>query len=247
MSRKKSDPSYELQRIRVNADGYDNSGAYWGAGPDVFIATSQDNSDQVTVRAKTVRQARDKLAAELARAPTAQPVNSDAIGGNAPRKTRYEIAWTNPLSNETIKIRITHAREYLSSGSDHIEVESITPSRAPLPITETGYRSHFIPALELMNAGGPVTFVTAWIEQEAKGKAWRKAATAKQQGDLFSWADAQGEVGERRAGKGKSSRPKNAQTKDDQVLISSHRNISPTPRRHDGKTVRRQKTSRDPA
>lgn len=26
----------------------------------------------------------------------------------------------------------------------HLEVESVKPARAPLPITETGYRSHFI-------------------------------------------------------------------------------------------------------
>ena len=97
-----------------------------------------------------------------------------------------------------MRIRITQAREYLSSGSDHLEIESIKPKRTPLPITETGYRSHFMPPLDLINAGGPVTFVTAWIEQEAKGKAWTKAATVKAQGDLFSWAEANGEVGKRK-------------------------------------------------
>ena len=30
----------DVQRIRVNAQGYDSSGAYWGAGPDVFITTT---------------------------------------------------------------------------------------------------------------------------------------------------------------------------------------------------------------
>ena len=30
---------FDVQRVRVNRDGYDASGAYWGAGPDVFIAT----------------------------------------------------------------------------------------------------------------------------------------------------------------------------------------------------------------
>lgn len=242
MSTKKSDLSHELQRIRVNADGYDDSGAYWGAGPDVFIATSEDGSDQVTVRAKTAGQAREKIAAEFARAPTAQPVNADAIGGNAPRKTRYEIAWTNPLSNETIKIRITHARDYLSSGSDHIEVESIKPRKAPLPITDTGYRSHFLSALELMNAGGPVTFVKTWIERDSKGKAWSKAATAKQQGDLFSWADARGEVGKRN-----SSKRKAPKVDAGQPLAGSDCSIAATPRRQDGKTVRRPKRNRDPA
>lgn len=196
----------ELQRIRVNAQGYDTSGAYWGAGPDVFIATSADGTDEITVRARTVKEARDKVAAELARMPGARPTNDDAIGGNAPRKTRYEITWINPVTREPITIRITHARDYLSSGSDHLEIQSLRPKKAPLPITETGYRSHFIPALELMNAGGPVTFVTAWIEHEAKGKAWTRAVSVKAQGDLFSWADAHAEVRTRRPSS-KAKRP----------------------------------------
>jgi hypothetical protein len=204
---------HDIQRIRVNAQGYDRDGAYWGAGPDVFIATSEDGRDEITVRAKSLKDAKAKIAAELYRAPQAPPVHADPLGGNPPRKTRYEIQWLNPVSNEHVTIRITHARDYLSSGSDHIEVESINPRKAPLPITETGYRSHFMPALELMNAGGPVTFVTAWIEQEAKGKVWSKAATAKQQGDLFSWADAQGEVAKRQLrSKPRSPKPKAPET-----------------------------------
>jgi hypothetical protein len=55
-----------------------------------------------------------------------------------------------------------------------------------------------MPALELVNAGGPVTFVNAWLEREAAGKAWRAKTTAAAQADLFQWADAQAEVGERK-------------------------------------------------
>jgi hypothetical protein len=189
------EPKLELQRIRVNAQGYDASDAYWGAGPDAFIATTVDGAEEITVRARNVTEARQKIAAELARKPgTTRSGEPDPIGGNSPHKSRYEIDWLNPVSNERVRIRIIHAREYLSSGSDHLEIESIKPKRAPLPISETGYRSHFIPALDLINAGGPVTFVTAWISQEAKGKAWTKAAVIKAQGDLFSWADAVAEV-----------------------------------------------------
>ena len=189
----------DVQRIRVNREGYDSGGAYWGAGPDVFIATTADGAEEITVRARNVREAREKAAAELERTPgKARTGERDPIGGNSPHKSRYEIDWLNPVTNESVRIRITHARDYLSTGSDHIEVESIKPKRAPLPITETGYRSHFMPALELINAGGPVTFVTAWIEQEAKGKNWTKAAVAKAQGDLFSWAETQREVGKRK-------------------------------------------------
>lgn len=199
--------THQIQRIRVRRDGMDDTGAYWGAGPDVFVATSTDGADQVTVRARNLTEARTKIAAELARTPTAPRVNSDAIGGNASRKTRYEISWRNPLTGEPITIRITHARDYLASGTDHIEVESIRPKKAPLPITETGYRSHFLSPLDLLNAGGPVTFVSSWLEREATSKAWSKAATARTQGDLFQWAEAQGEVGQKvRAPKTKAVR-----------------------------------------
>ncbi len=189
----------DIQRIKVNAQGYDRSDAYWGTGPDVFIATTPDGREEIAVRARNVTEARRKIDRQLARMPGEGPSGDpDPIGGNSPHKSRYEIEWVNPISNERVRIGITHAREYLSSGSDHLEIESIKPKRAPLPITETGYRSHFIPALDLINAGGPVTFVTAWIAQEAKGKAWTKAAAIKAQGDLFSWADANGEVGKRK-------------------------------------------------
>lgn len=113
----------------------------------------------------------------------------------------YRIAWPNPITSETIHIRITHTRDYLAKGQSHIEIECIKPKGATLPITESGYRSHFIDALELVNSGGPVTFVTAWIEREAKSKAWRAAETARAQGDLFQWADA------KRAVTGRKSTP----------------------------------------
>lgn len=107
--------------------------AYWGAGLNVFIATSEDGSDEVAVRAKTVKQAREKVAAELARAPAAQPVNTDVIGGNAPRKTRYEIAWTNPLTSETIKSRITHTRDYLSRVRTRVQQCEVSNGYHPSP------------------------------------------------------------------------------------------------------------------
>jgi hypothetical protein len=202
-------PKHDIKRIRVDRDGYDPSGAYWGAGPDVYSATSEDGRDEITVRARGVNEAREKIAAELTRAPGAAPAEREILGGNARRKTRYEITWSNPLNNESITIRITHARDYLSSGSDHIEVESIRPKKAPLPITETGYRSHFIAPLELINAGGPATFVRRWIEQEASGKAWTKAAKVRSQGDLFQWAETNTEIAKRPVRpRNRSARPK---------------------------------------
>lgn len=188
-----------LQRIRVKAGGYDETGAYWGAGPDVYIATTADGATDITVRAKNVIEARRKAAAELARPPGEPRIGTrDRIGGAAPTKSRYEIDWRDPVTDKTLRLKITHSRDYLGQGQDHVEVESLAPAKAPLPITGTGYRSHFIAPLELMNDGGPVTFVTAWLDREARGKDWQKQVAKKQQGDLFQWAEAQGEVGSRK-------------------------------------------------
>jgi hypothetical protein len=191
-----------LQRIRVKADGYDATGTYWGAGPDVYIATTPDGATEITVRAKTVTEARKKAAAELAR-PAGSPRSTprEQLGGAAPTSSRYEIDWRDPVTDETVRLKITHSRDYLGQGQDHVEVESIAPAKAPLPITETGYRSNFIASLELMNDGGPVTFVTAWLDCEARGKDWQKVIARKRQRDLFQWADTQVEVGERKSAK----------------------------------------------
>jgi hypothetical protein len=198
---------FDIQRVRVNRDGYDASGAYWGAGHDVFVATTPDGAEEITVRARNVADARDKVSAELARQPGTAKPKDEPLGGAAPRKTKYEIDWRNPASGDTVRIRITHARNYLVHGTDHIEVESIKPKKAPLPITATGFLSHFMPALQLINAGGPVTFVTAWIDHEARSKGWQKQAATKAQGDLFQWAEARKEVSARKKAKPQPSKP----------------------------------------
>jgi len=201
---------YELHRIRVRSDGYDAQGAYWSAGPDVFIASIDDGAQEITVRARSVGEAREKIAAERARPlGTPQAAPREPIGGASPNKTKYEVDWRDPVSGNSVRIRITHSRDYLDMGQDHIEVQSLAPAKSPLPITETGYRSHFLSPLELINAGGPVTFVTAWLDTEAKGKAWSKAVNAKLQGDLFAWAEAHtAVVNRKRAAKCRSPKPK---------------------------------------
>jgi hypothetical protein len=198
MSTPRKPAKHAVQRIAVNAQGYDATGAYWGAGPDVFIVTTDGGAEEVTVRAKSVTEARAKAAAEMERQP-GQPRVKEPLGGASPHKTRYEIDWRDPVSSSVIKVRITQSRDYLGQGQDHIEVQTVKPAKAPLPISETGYRSHFMTGLELINAGGPVAFVTAWLDRDAKGKEWTRRQTARQQGDLFAWAEAQAEVGAKRA------------------------------------------------
>lgn len=67
----------------------------------------------------------------------------------------------------------------------HLEVRSVAPSRAPLPITETGYRSHFCDPDDIERRGGPLAFVEAWLEAEACSPTWRAADMARRQLELF--------------------------------------------------------------
>lgn len=208
---KSSSPSQSqlgVQRIRVNAEGYDRGGSYWGAGPDVYIVTTADGAVEITVRARNFADARQKAAVELDDTPraSASPVRKP-IGGHPSRKSRFEIDWRSAITGETVRLRITHARNYLSQGSDHIEIESIAPKRAPLPITETGYRSHFMKAEDLAALGGARRFVESWLATTAKSKEWQRSQQAAAQGDLFQWAAATTEVV---AKHGKARRPKAA-------------------------------------
>ncbi len=202
--------------LTVKLSRHHSGGSYWGAGYDVLIATTPDGAEEVTVRARNVTEARKKVAAELARQPGEVRSAREPIGGNSPHTTRHEIDWVNPVTGQTVRIRIIHAREYLFASSDHLQIESIAPEKAPLPITGTGYLSHFISPIALADAGGAISFVTAWIEWETKGKAWTKAAATKAQGDLFQWADAHSEFGAKRP-----SRPKKAAPKPGRKTIAS--------------------------
>jgi hypothetical protein len=109
------------------------------------------------------------------------------------KPTLYAIHWTHPLTGKRAKLNIRHTRDYLVAGTDHIEVISAA-HKQPNPISDTGYRSHFMDPLELINAGGPVSFVEAWLQRELHSKVWLKEETKRAQGDLFQWAAAQEEV-----------------------------------------------------
>jgi len=63
----------------------------------------------------------------------------------------------------------------------HIEVRSTVP----LPITETGYRSHFTSVDEIEAAGGAVAFILSALDEAAKDAAWIKREEASRQMALF--------------------------------------------------------------
>lgn len=81
-----------------------------------------------------------------------------------------------------INIEITHVTGYFC-GMDHIEIH--TEDKTPIPITDTGYKSHFFSTGGLGEFESAVDYVRAWLEHEAKRKAWKAQEFASRQLSLF--------------------------------------------------------------
>lgn len=97
----------------------------------------------------------------------------------AKRKQKiHSLTWHGTL------LAIHHTPLYFGH-ADHIEVLVKKPAKAMLPITETGYRSHFIDPEDLANEGGAVLFVQAWLEREAKTVEWQKRESKLAQLDFL--------------------------------------------------------------
>ncbi len=195
----------DVQRIKLDAQGYDDNGAHYGIGDPVFLVTLPDGESQA-IRAKTRAAARTQADALLAKRTVVAGVTPPReLAAKAKvhaaklkeRSATYTTTWTHPLTQVTHKLTIKHTRDYLGQGQDHIEIDS-GKSRTPHPLSETGYRSEFVAGTDLINAGGPVTFVDGLIAKALTDKTWLAAETRKAQGDLFQWAEAQGEVAARR-------------------------------------------------
>ncbi len=67
----------------------------------------------------------------------------------------------------------------------HPAVRSIRPDNATLPITETGYRSHFVRAETVEALGGPEAYVRAWLLEASRDPKWKARQDAARQMSLF--------------------------------------------------------------
>ncbi len=54
-----------------------------------------------------------------------------------------------------------------------------------LPITATGYRSHFMVLKKLEPYDSHIEFVTNWLDENALSKEWQANVEQSRQGDLF--------------------------------------------------------------
>ncbi|SRR5579862_796893 len=77
------------------------------------------------------------------------------------------------------------SERYSQFATAHVEIEALEPRRQALPITETGYRSHFVAMGIVEQAGGPVAYAREWLDHAAKTPAWKKQQEASRQLCLF--------------------------------------------------------------
>ncbi len=100
--------------------------------------------------------------------------------------TRQHFDW------QGITVAVSYEPDWLGMSAEfpdmahaHLEIEAVAPERAPLPVTDTGYRSHFLPHSTVEQAGGPVAYARAWLDHAAKAPAWRKRQEESRQLCLF--------------------------------------------------------------
>lgn len=95
----------------------------------------------------------------------------------------HTFAWNDGLQN--IKIEVLYFPLKFGVIS-HFEVRALNPRGAPLPITKTGYRSHFFhPESVDFSECGVVAFITDWLDTEAEKPDWKECVEVTRQYALF--------------------------------------------------------------
>ncbi|SDO98301.1 hypothetical protein SAMN05216196_11513 [Lutimaribacter pacificus] len=92
----------------------------------------------------------------------------------------FRIEW------QGIGIEIRWAPNWTNSSKYPVaHLELISDGRVKLPVTETGYRSHFTSREAVEDHGDPVAFAIAWLDHEAQSEAWQRHVEQSKQLSLF--------------------------------------------------------------
>ncbi|WP_146345632.1 hypothetical protein [Falsiphaeobacter marinintestinus] len=87
----------------------------------------------------------------------------------------FELVWDGR------PIKVAYQADWLNTGHWHIELRS----DAVLPVTQTGYRSQFVPYNGIADAAEVEEYVTAWLNHAATDPAWQKCLQDERQLKLF--------------------------------------------------------------
>lgn len=92
----------------------------------------------------------------------------------------YRIEW------QGIGIEVRWAAKWMNSDVHPVaHLELVSDGRVPLPMTGTGYRSHFTSRETVESMGGAVAFAIAWLDHEAESETWQRESEARKQLSLF--------------------------------------------------------------
>lgn len=90
---------------------------------------------------------------------------------------KHEFTWTS--GHLSIKIGITfnprwQLCDFLLDGVfDHLEIISLDPAQAKLPVGTNGYSSNLVRAGAIAANGGPVAATRKWLDEVALGAEWQ--------------------------------------------------------------------------
>lgn len=81
-------------------------------------------------------------------------------------------------------ISVRHTEDAFGIGFDHLEIETVKPELAANPISETGYKSHFLHQTAFRGRDA-VSYVRAWLDDAAKSPEWQMHELSHRQLSLF--------------------------------------------------------------
>ncbi|MCB0518500.1 MAG: hypothetical protein H6577_09980 [Lewinellaceae bacterium] len=94
------------------------------------------------------------------------------------------------LTWQGITVEISYGPDWSGSirkiyGHPLAHLEIANQGRQKLPVTETGYRSHFIASSEVESFGGPEKYVGMWLDDATKSSGWQGHIKKSRQPTLF--------------------------------------------------------------
>ncbi|HEY4942212.1 MAG TPA: hypothetical protein VII56_12365 [Rhizomicrobium sp.] len=93
---------------------------------------------------------------------------------------------TDLMEWQGIVLSVSYQSEYLGmEGMAHLTIQVRGTKHYSLPITGTGYRSHFESEAEIAERGGPLAYVRAWLDAEAAKPEWLEQDPKNRQLSLF--------------------------------------------------------------
>ena len=79
-----------------------------------------------------------------------------------------------------LKLKIAYAEQWVTSVEvSHLAITS--ENKEIMPISKTGYKSHFTNKVTVDSFGGPVKMVHAWFDEKSKSKEWQTYQNQEQE------------------------------------------------------------------